>query len=130
MPEVKTNDIGRSPWAVLALALAGGSGGAVLVPAVAPSIYRPQPFTLTMAHAMEERTRAMEERILRRVATNVRDAKREADLNLREVEQNIRRDMPPDETKRRIQYLEAVCKKVAPAHNFECLPPSIRFSSD
>ena len=119
------NDKARTlpAWTLVAIALLGGSGGAVVVPALAPAIYRPEPWTRQDAQAQAEQ-------ILRQIGNDVRLAKREADIAIRETEAGIRRDMPPEETKRRIEYMEAMCRRFAEILGIECNPPTARFSSD
>lgn len=113
------------PWALVAVAVLSGSGGAIVLPTIAPGVYRPEPFTAKNAAQMEEQWNARLEFARQEAKADLFLAKREAAIALRETEVSIRQDMPPETTKRRIEYLEAMCRRLGQTTGIECVPPSI-----
>ena len=113
-------------WALLLAALIGGGGTSFLVPQIAPNLVRPDPWRKTDAAQQAEDIRAW---VQGRIHSELDLQRREIDLVRREAIAELRADMPPDETRRKIRALEILGERLAREHGFDWEPPTPHFAT-
>lgn len=114
-----------SPWQVVALALAGGSGAAYIVPQVAPGVVRPDAWTGAQA---AEAQRVMRAAVARTVAAESIRLRREWALDIREAEARAEEQRPPAATQTRILALEAGVANLHRLHGEQWAPGASHFA--